>query len=620
MVLFRFRWAKVRNNADIAIDFYIINKVMTLLLWVKCFFLLFISYLCTVIANKMKKALKPIVEQWPLMVAYIVMIGWASLIKNPIPRWLLISFHAYLMAALVTVSGSRWVKVFVYMVIYVLFGFEVVLEQLFGMTISPSVVMLLVETNLRESTEFVESLAGKPQWWTVPLILLIVVVANIIMECYRLSVNRYIWGTSAAQILKGLIILGIVGGVGFSYQYVNLFLCQEMNEVDEWRSHMRNPDDLITKLVVSFYDIKLSEKEMARVILLAEQGDESVIQTVGTDSINVILIIGESFIREHSPLYGYPLQTTPFLCREKQAGRLFVFTDAVSPYNQTTRVLRNLMSCNSLGNGEDWASAPPFTALFKQAGYHVIFYSNQKTEDTDQVFAFSLNTYLYHPRIMKACYDELNDSTFEYDGQLVDYYAKLHRKPLASHQLLLFHLMGQHVSFDYRYPPSFAHFTIDSLSFRQEEWLTDKMRQEIAHYDNALLYNDHVVQQIISLYERNNTVVIYLADHGEEVYDYRDNVGRDDWNMGSDPRQTIRYQYMAPMLVWCSGQYLDRHPDVTACMMDAVNRPMSLDNICQLLFHLSGLRTSYYHSGCDVLSSDYHCPPRLINDQKENEI
>ena len=140
------------------------------------------------------------------------------------------------------------------------------------------------------------------------------------------------------------------------------------------------------------------------------------------------------------------------------------------------------------------------------------------------------------------------------------------------------------------------------------------MLEDIAHYDNATLYNDYVIKQIIDLYAQQSTVVIYLSDHGEEVYDYRDNLGRDDWNMGSDPRQVLRWQYMVPFMVWCSDRYAATHPDHIALLRGATDRPAMLDNVCQMLFHLSGLQTPYYHQERDVLSPDYVCPKRLINE------
>ncbi len=559
----------------------------------------------------MKSFMKPIVEQWPLMLAYIVLIGWSSVTKNPIPRWMLIFLHAYMLAAVVTFSKSKVVKALAYIVIYVLFTTEITLEWIFGMNISPNVIMLFVETNARESKEFLESMLDKPQLWQVPLCVAGMIVLNIIVEKNRLRVNQWCKGRKTTKVLRGIAIILLVGGVIFSYNYVKLFLCDEMNEVDEWRSHMRNPDDLVTKVVVSFYDMSIAEKEMSRVITLAEQV-EALPQSASNDSLNVIVVIGESYIREHAALYGYPLQTTPFLSHEQQEGRLFVFTDMVSPYNQTTRVIRNLLSCNSLGHHEDWSSAPPFTAIYKKNGYHVTMYDNQKNFDMGFVFAYSLNTYLYHPQIMKACYHETNDSTFEFDGQMVDDYQK--RQTPCAKRLVLFHLLGQHVGFEYRYPKNFAYFNEDSLSFRKEPWLTKDMREDIVHYDNATRYNDHVLQQIIGLYDQQNTIVVYLSDHGEEVYDYRENSGRDDWGMGSDPRQVLRWQYMVPFVVWCSDKYAATHPDIIKQLQNATSRPAMLDNVCQLLFHLSDLKTPYYNKTRDVLSSDYVCPKRILNE------
>jgi heptose-I-phosphate ethanolaminephosphotransferase len=555
--------------------------------------------------------MRPIVEQWPLMLAYIVLIGWSSVTKNPIPRWMLIFLHAYMLAAVVTFSKSKVVKALAYIVIYVLFTTEITLEWIFGMNISPNVIMLFVETNARESKEFLESMLDKPQLWQVPLCVAGMIVLNIIVEKNRLRVNQWCKGPKTTKVLRGIAIILLVGGVIFSYNYVKLFLCDEMNEVDEWRSHMRNPDDLVTKVVVSFYDMSIAEKEMSRVITLAEQV-EALPQSAGNDSLNVIVVIGESYIREHAALYGYPLQTTPFLSHEQKEGRLFVFTDMVSPYNQTTRVIRNLLSCNSLGHHEDWSSAPPFTAIYKKNGYHVTMYDNQKNFDMGFVFAYSLNTYLYHPQIMKVCYHETNDSTFEFDGQMVDDYQK--RQTPCAKRLVLFHLLGQHVGFEYRYPKNFAYFNEDSLSFRKEPWLTKDMREDIVHYDNATRYNDHVLQQIIGLYDQQNTIVVYLSDHGEEVYDYRENSGRDDWGMGSDPRQVLRWQYMVPFVVWCSDKYAATHPDIIKQLQNATSRPAMLDNVCQLLFHLSDLKTPYYNKTRDVLSSDYVCPKRILNE------
>jgi heptose-I-phosphate ethanolaminephosphotransferase len=49
----------------------------------------------------------------------------------------------------------------------------------------------------------------------------------------------------------------------------------------------------------------------------------------------------------------------------------------------------------------------------------------------------------------------------------------------------------------------------------------------------------------------------------------------------------------------------------------SLDKPFMIDNTCQLLFRLAHLQTPYYKTSRDVLSPDYTCPKRLINDQDD---
>ena len=55
--------------------------------------------------------------------------------------------------------------------------------------------------------------------------------------------------------------------------------------------------------------------------------------------------------------------------------------------------------------------------------------------------------------------------------------------------------------------------------------LSDAEQQSVADYLNATRYNDLVVDHIIRLFEKRNAIVLYFADHGEEVYNYRHQLG-----------------------------------------------------------------------------------------------
>ena len=59
---------------------------------------------------------------------------------------------------------------------------------------------------------------------------------------------------------------------------------------------------------------------------------------------------------------------------------------------------------------------------------------------------------------------------------------------------------------------------------------------------------------IIDLFRNKNAVMVYLSDHGEEIYDYRDSKGRkaaDKANL----KEWLNGLLEIPFLVWCSDIY-----------------------------------------------------------------
>ena len=114
----------------------------------------------------------------------------------------------------------------------------------------------------------------------------------------------------------------------------------------------------------------------------------------------------------------------------------------------------------------------------------------------------------------------------------------------------------------------------------------------IAQYDNATYYNDYVLSVIARKYKDKNAIMVYLADHGEEVYDYRNSSGR----FGSDDlKNVLRFQYEVPFVVWCSDIYKQSHPHEIDLLKQALDRPFMTDNTCQLLLYIGGLSGSAYY-------------------------
>lgn len=116
-------------------------------------------------------------------------------------------------------------------------------------------------------------------------------------------------------------------------------------------------------------------------------------------SPEIVLILGESYNKHHAALYGYPLPTTPRLSQEEAAGRLYPFTDVVSPANFTVKAMHLLFSFASQDRQTAWCDTPLFPALFRRAGYDTLMFDNQTTFtlENDDVWDQEIRHFLYHP-------------------------------------------------------------------------------------------------------------------------------------------------------------------------------------------------------------------------------
>ncbi len=551
---------------------------------------------------------KRVTSQWPIFCAWIILIGWSSLLQNPIYRWFVIFLHAYLIA--VIASTNKVIKGVLYSIIFLLFFIDEFLILGFGMTINPTTLTLFLETDQRESKEFLSGVFSMSSFWVTSFLTIGFAAIVLIMERHRTKIFERL---SRKKWLQYFSVLMLVIGLLGSWGYVELFKVKSPDDLwFKWQQYRRNPQDRMTKVIASIYSIHLANKALEDNLELMSQVDGVSIKD-GYKGVNVIFVIGESYIRQHSPLYGYRLNTTPYMLQESKDGRLFAFDNVTTPYSFTTTSVRNMISCNAFGAGEKWSDKPPFTVVFKKAGYNVHMYDNQRQSIKDAVYIFTLNNYLFDKRVVSMCYNSINERTFKYDSDIVDYYKQCESGKNEQNRLVVFHLMGQHFTYRERYPDEFNHFNGDSIYWRNDNWLTKEKRQVIAEYDNAVMYNDYVIHQIMDLYNDEKTVLVYLPDHGEEAFDYRDFSGRSE-NMDNIAKM-LEYQYSIPMVVWCSDAYKEAYPDNIAKIQSAIHKPMMNYDVCHLLFHLGGVSSQYYKSQHDVISDDYKCLPRIMNDK-----
>ena len=171
-----------------------------------------------------------------------------------------------------------------------------------------------------------------------------------------------------------------------------------------------------------------------------------------------------------------------------------------------------------VGQEGEWCDYPLFPQLFRKAGYHVSFITNQfLPQAKEAVYDFSGGFFLNNKELSQSMFDTRNTRLHTYDeGLLTDYDSRL-KAENKEHNLIIFHLIGCHVSYNRRYPADRKHFKASDYKQKRPE-LTLQRRYMVAHYDNAVLYNDSIVDQIVRRFANEEAVVIYMPDHGEECF------------------------------------------------------------------------------------------------------
>ena len=360
------------------------------------------------------------------------------------------------------------------------------------------------------------------------------------------------------------------------------------------------------RLVFSIYANELTAKQVKT---LVENIDKAKVDSCSFRSKNIVLIIGESYNRHHAGLYGYHKDTTPRQEARAQKGELIPFSDVVAPWNLTSFVFKALFSLYTVGDKGEWCDYPLFPELFRKAGYHVTFLTNQfLPQAKEAVYDFSGGFFLNNPQLSHAMFDTRNTRLYRYDDGLLGDYDRLQRNN-GENNLIIFHLKGQHVDYRTRFPRDRRHFNPEDYD-RPE--LKQKELRVLADYDNAILYNDSIVDQIIKRFEDEDAIVVYVPDHGEECYEGDVHFyGR--MHSTEITARLAREEFDIPFWIWCSHSFMVGHPSLFNDIVKAKDRRYMTDALPHLLLYLGGISSPHYRDDLNVLSDGYNEKrPRML--------
>lgn len=387
------------------------------------------------------------------------------------------------------------------------------------------IALLIKETDPKEAVEFFSTMVP---WWimvTVAGAFLLLGLLGWLIKRRNLHFNL---GHKGSLCAMGIVCLCILG-------------C-----LYRWGSWKQGP-------LAPFYEFTQNENPAA----LRDYFTHPQLTFENKDDLpaNVVLIIGESFSRSHSSMYGYNKPTNPMLAELKEDATLFSFDSINSPAHSTVLSLRYMLSTFDLtdeNKGKKWYEFISLIELMDECGFNSYWFGNQ-----GRVGAHNGTTRTYADACDEQWFLKKDDVEDQLDAVLVDsthqYVDQISHK---NHNFIVFHMKGSHFDYSKRYPQEYARFTVNDYQSEPESH-----RGILSSYDNSILYNDYIVKRIIDLFKDTESIIVYLPDHGQVMY--RNKKDPDYYAHGrkADP---VDYAYGIdiPFFIYASPLYQQKHPQV----------------------------------------------------------
>ncbi len=551
-------------------------------LWL--FALVFLAQLRVLLAYIPYQTEVPSSEVLPLILDQLLRIGgWASLLTLlfalPSQKWL-----ARLLGCLFASTTL------------LLSAYELYLIGLYHVTYNMDLAQIMLSTNWREGSEFLDSITAS-QAIAVLIQLLPAACFALVTSLFTkkhpilFSLLGYITGTA-------LILLGPVAHLPSDLTYYK-------KHISFTGLYTSGFDRLIYNTLGAHDATKRIAEEQSKIRQNQRAVEALTIpRPISKKPLHVILILGESARRSSMHCYGYPLENTPYTDSLLQSKELLAFTDVVSP--ATATILSNTRSLTFFTYEEGlrpWYQFPSLIQVLRQAGYATAWIANQEITgeySISNLLGRQADILTGNPSFFKGLGGEgVSNRPDLYDEAILPllyHYDNLPDSLRISSPLGLFqvvHLMGSHMTYSERYPEAFARFTPDSLPERKDE----RKDEIIASYANSLLYTDYIIHEIIQDYRKENALVIYLSDHGDALFDedYPELMGH----------ALVPKAVEIPLFVYFSPQLRKERPDLWRQLSRQRDKRILSDLLTHALIDLLGIHTEYTQPRFNFFSPTY---------------
>ena len=461
---------------------------------------------------------------------------------------------------------------------------------------SQSVLFIIFESNPAEASEYIEQYLA---WWMIPSLLAYSLGAVALWRGTRpLKMSPAGRQATIAVIVAALLLPPAIKLAQRrsldSQNYANAF-ADRIEPAVPWQ------------LLIGFSRYR---EQLANIRSLLEHRESippiaNLVDARAGMPTTLVLVIGESTNRAHMSLYGYPRKTSPKL--DAMRDQLVVFNQAFASRPYTIEALQQILTFADQENPDLYLTRPSLMNIMKQAGYKTYWITNQQTLTKRNTMLTSFSEQMDEQVYLN---NSRSQNSYNFDGSVLEPFRKI-LDDGAERRFIIVHLLGTHMRYQYRYPPEYAFF-----NGRKDlpEWVTDSQAPMINEYDNAVLYNDHVVAQLIGQLGAAGTdsLLTYFSDHGEDVYDSpnHDFIGRNE----AKPTPPM---YAVPFFLWSSPRWKAKDPRRFDKLVD---RTYQTSHFIHTWADLAGLSFTGFDPSKSIINKQFKERPVLVGDPANPQL
>lgn len=504
----------------------------------------------------------------PIILSFLYEFYFSGLHKDRIKN--VIENTAFVTMMLLTIPWFKQVKVqsfllHFYYVAFLLFLFlETSFFKLFSAIFSASTIFILLETNIAEAKEFLQF------YLSLPIIFYFVCLVLFGIGFYRIM-NKWfkpIFITKKMRLILvipfflSLCFLSYTNLIKFNFPYA---LCEA--SLSYWSEQQK----------IASYDIDKKEGKFSNVEHLSKN-----------KKAIYVLIIGESTTRSHLGVYGHYRETTPNLSAIQDD--LILYDNVISPHAYSIGSLKKILTLNNF----EQSSESSIVQLFNQAGFKTFWLSNQRpigySESLITKASKAADVYHYTNTAKTSFVTPYDEILFPHLEEALN--------DSSDKKFIVLHILGTHLRYKDRFPEEFEKFTTKPRS-KFKSGLALKRRN---NYDNAVLYNDFFVSEVISTVKNKleESYVLYISDHGEELYGVRDFAG----HLDDNPTKTM---FEIPFILWRSEKFKDNYN-----LSFNITKPYVLDDFIHSLSDLSKINFDELDIQKSIFSEKFKLKKRII--------